>query len=99
MLAAVIFSSFLPSFAVFSPRVVGTQLLWEPNIIGDVSCYRIPIITRLPTGSLIAFSEARKFSTGDSGAKFLAYRTSDPDVRTNGGAGDLWSLTQFLIGV
>ncbi|XP_071798845.1 sialidase-1-like [Asterias amurensis] len=97
VLAAVIFSSFLPSFAVFSPRVVETQLLWEPNIIGDVSCYRIPIITRLPTGSLIAFSEARKFSTGDSGAKFLAYRTSDPDVRTNSGAGDLWSLTQFLI--
>ena len=42
----------------------------------EVSPNRIPVITMIVNGYLIAAVEARKYSRGDSRAKFLAVRRS-----------------------
>ncbi|XP_038050019.1 sialidase-1-like [Patiria miniata] len=95
---AAVFSSFLAlSSAEFKPHIVETQLLWEPQVVGDVAAFRIPVATRLPNGTLVALAEARKFSSRDSGAKFLAMRMSHPDKLNADGAGALWAPTRFLI--
>ncbi|XP_022088173.1 sialidase-1-like [Acanthaster planci] len=95
-IAAVLSS--LPTFlAEFRPHVVETQLLWEPQVVGDVAAFRIPVAARLPNGTLVALAEARKFSSGDYGAKFLALRMSHPDKFNGDGAGDLWTPTQFIV--
>lgn len=55
----------------------------------DVNTYRIPIMTSLPDGSLVALSEGRKHSSGDSGPKFLAVRRSNDQ-------GSTWTPTVFI---
>ena len=51
--------------------------------------YRIPIITSLPDGSLMALSEGRKHSPADSGPKYLAVRRSSDQ-------GSTWTPTAFI---
>lgn len=73
-----------------TPFVVEEQLIWAGSAEEEVSTYRIPIIIQVPTGDLLAFSEARKYSSADAGAKFIAMRRS-----TNGG--DSWGTNVFIL--
>nr|XP_054771733.1 sialidase-1-like [Lytechinus pictus] len=78
------------SVSSLSPKVIEEKILWERDEQGEVAEFRIPLLIQVPTGDLLAFSEARKYSGGDAGAKFIAMRRS-----TDGG--DNWGPTAFIL--
>ncbi|XP_072033995.1 sialidase-1-like [Amphiura filiformis] len=71
------------------PFITRTELLWTPGV-GEITAYRIPVITQCHDGSVVTFSEARKYESGDRGSKFIAFRKSK-------NAGQSWSTTRFLV--
>ena len=60
--------------------------------IGDngINTYRIPLVHEAPDGTtLLAFCEARKYSSSDSGSKYIALRKSTDH-------GVTWDNSQFI---
>nr|XP_054770681.1 sialidase-1-like [Lytechinus pictus] len=60
----------------FSPIVIHRQELWKSEMEAEVHLYRTPILLKLPTGDLLAFSAPRKTTGSDKSAKFIAIRRS-----------------------
>ncbi|XP_019643305.1 PREDICTED: sialidase-1-like [Branchiostoma belcheri] len=73
-----------------SPLIVEEQLLYVGGTWGEVHTYRIPIMVGTPKGNLITVVEARQFSSGDSGPKFMAIRRSEDK-------GFTWSEMDYVL--
>ncbi|XP_033110116.1 sialidase-1-like [Anneissia japonica] len=70
------------------PMVTLEEKIWIAGD-GDVSHYRIPLLTYTPQKNLLAMAEARKYDTSDAGSKFLAIRRSNDK-------GYSWKPQQFI---
>ncbi|KAJ8031238.1 Sialidase-1 [Holothuria leucospilota] len=89
---ALMFAVFLSSFHLTTTMnllPIEEQLIWISNTDG-VALFRTPILTLLPNGDLLAFVEARKYSSGDAGAKFIAMKRS-----TNQGL--VWGPSEYIL--
>ncbi|XP_071949913.1 sialidase-1-like [Antedon mediterranea] len=75
-----------------NPSIIKSQVIWESNSTGEVYLYRIPVITNLPNGDLVIFTEARKYDipSTDVGAKFIAMKRSKDK-------GVSWGPTVFIV--
>ncbi|CAH1272057.1 NEU1 [Branchiostoma lanceolatum] len=73
-----------------SPLIVEEQLLYVGGTWGEVHTYRIPIMVGTPKGNLITVVEARQYSSGDSGPKFMAIRRSEDK-------GSTWSEMAYVL--
>uniref|UniRef100_A0A8C1N4M8 Sialidase-1 n=1 Tax=Cyprinus carpio TaxID=7962 RepID=A0A8C1N4M8_CYPCA len=90
VLIIAVFSGTRANELQIDPLIYEEQLLWVGGGAGQVNTYRIPLLTFTTRGSLLAFSEARKFSYDDIGAKFIALRRSTDK-------GVTWSPTSFIV--
>ncbi|XP_022104868.1 sialidase-1-like isoform X2 [Acanthaster planci] len=73
-----------------SPHIAAQKTLWRHGE-AEVNIYRIPLLSYTPEGHLLAATEARKYSAGDAGPKFIAIR------RSLDALGEKWDLMQFIV--
>ncbi|XP_022104870.1 sialidase-1-like isoform X1 [Acanthaster planci] len=83
-------SSFELPNAKVDPFIAGQMPLWRQEE-ADVVIYRIPLLSYTPGGHLLAVAEARKYSGGDAGPKFMAIRRSVDEL------GDTWEPMQYIV--
>ncbi|XP_065838711.1 sialidase-1-like isoform X2 [Oscarella lobularis] len=87
---SIIFSSSAGLF--LNPFVEEEFILWSKQGDGDVDRFRIPIATWNERGAIVAVSEARKSTSADGSAKFLAVRRMAHSQWSK----DAWSPTMFV---
>ncbi|XP_038046434.1 sialidase-1-like [Patiria miniata] len=94
LLVLITFGYFASSFALpnakVSPYIAAQLPLWEHGE-ADVVIYRIPLLSYTPGGRLLAVTEARKYTGGDAGPKFMAIRRSQDEL------GDKWEPMQYIV--
>ncbi|XP_077987946.1 sialidase-1-like [Glandiceps talaboti] len=83
-------STILAMSLSLSPEVVERQLLWQSGREAEISAYRTPMMTSTPTGDVLAFAGARKYSLSDQAQKVATMRRSRDK-------GSTWDPTMFVI--
>ncbi|XP_038046435.1 sialidase-1-like [Patiria miniata] len=76
--------------AKVNPSIASQRPLWRAGE-AEVVIYRIPLLSYTPGGRLLAVAEARKYTGGDAGPKFMVIRRSLDDL------GDEWEPMQVIV--